>query len=86
MTGIGDWEAELRFIVELMREFSRQTDPQAAAKMYAEGLRKGLVPSDEWMSVSRRNLALPAYRITRSTTWKEEINPWRQPERLPLFT
>lgn len=86
MTAPGDWNAELKLVVELMREFSRQTDPQAAATMYARGLRNGLLPSDEWISVSRRGLQAPAYRITRSTMWKEEVNPWTQPEKLPLFT
>jgi len=35
--------------------------------------------------LSRRDLDWPHYRITRSTRWKEEINPWKEPHRLPLF-
>jgi sigma-B regulation protein RsbU (phosphoserine phosphatase) len=27
----------------------------------------------------------PQYRITRSTTWKETINPWKERDRLPLL-
>src|SRR5207253_7762709 len=37
-------------------------------------------------ALSRRDLAPPAYRITRSSRWREEINPWKQPDRLPLLT
>src|SRR5262249_19500842 len=32
-----------------------------------------------------RGLSFPQYRVTRSTTWTEEINPWRDKHRLPLF-
>src|SRR4051812_46981580 len=81
-----DWHRELRVVVDLMRELSQTADPQAAAGMYGRRLREtGLVPSDEWVSVSRRGLAAPWYRITRSTTWQEQINPWKQQGRLPLF-
>jgi sigma-B regulation protein RsbU (phosphoserine phosphatase) len=30
-------------------------------------------------------LSFPKYRITRSTTWREEINPWKEKDRLPLL-
>ncbi len=80
-----EWRDELRVVVDLMRNVSRQTDPQVAAKMYADGVRTKLVPSDEWMAISRRGLEPPRYRITRNTLWKEEINPWLQPHRLPVF-
>lgn len=80
------WREELDMIVRLMRELSLQTDPQAAAKLYGEGVRKGFTYSDAWLAVSRRDLPQPQYRITRSTTWDEEIDPWRQKDRLPLFS
>ena len=81
-----EWREELKTVVELMREVSRHADPVVAGRLYAEGVRKGLVPSDEWLAVSRRGLAAPAYRITRSTRWTEQIDPWREPHRLPMFT
>ena len=28
----------------------------------------------------------PWYRITRSTHWKEDIDPWKEPDRLPLLS
>jgi sigma-B regulation protein RsbU (phosphoserine phosphatase) len=81
------WRHELALIVDLMRDLSRQTDPQAAANLYGERLREhGLVPSDEYLAVSRRELDAPAYRITRATRWAEDINPWREKHKLPLFT
>jgi sigma-B regulation protein RsbU (phosphoserine phosphatase) len=79
------WRDELRKIVDLMRDVSHQTDPQAAAMMYGRRIRQeGLVTSDGWLSISRRGLAKPWYRITRSTLWKEEVNPWLQKDQLPL--
>lgn len=85
MSATADWRAELRQIVELMRELSKQTDPQAAGKLYSDGLRQGLVPADAWLTVSRRELEPPRYRISRSSRWKQEINPWKQRDKLPVF-
>ena len=71
-------------ITEMMREMSLQDDPQAMVRTYGERMRK-IMPSDRWLSLSRRDLEAPAYRITRSSTWKEAINPWKQKDRLPLL-
>src|SRR5271170_532835 len=80
------WQDELKIVVDLMRDLSLQTDAQAAAEMYGDRLvADGLVPGDAFVSLSRRKLKPPQYRITRSSRWTEEINPWAQPERLPLF-
>jgi phosphoserine phosphatase RsbU/P len=80
------WQEELKVIVDLMRDLSLQTDPQAAAVMYARRLRSdSLIGGDAWLSASRRKLTRPQYRITRSSRWTEAINPWKQPEKLPLF-
>src|SRR6266851_8878670 len=68
----------------MMRQMSLQTDPQEMVRTYAERVRR-LLPSDRAFSLSRRGLTSPKYRITRSTTWEEEINPWKERDRLPLF-
>jgi sigma-B regulation protein RsbU (phosphoserine phosphatase) len=80
----GDWQQRLAQIVELVREMSRQTDPQEMVRSYGERVRR-LLPNDRRISLSRRDLAAPKYRITRSTTWSENINPWKEKDRLPLF-
>ncbi len=67
-----------------MREMSQQDDPQAMVRSYGSRIRK-LMPAGRWMSISRRGLEAPRYRITRSSTWTEEINPWQQTDRLPLL-
>src|SRR6202790_4688187 len=80
----GDWQQRLAQIVELVQEMSRQTDPQEMVRSYGEKVRL-LLPSDRRISLSRRGLLASKYRITRSTTWAEDINPWKEKERLPLF-
>jgi sigma-B regulation protein RsbU (phosphoserine phosphatase) len=79
--------SDLATVVALMRELSRQTDPQEAANLYGAGLRRlNLVPSDRYLSLSRRNLEWPQFRITRCTTWKSHPDPWREREKLPLLS
>ncbi len=80
----GDWRERLALLDEIMREMSRQDDPQAMVRTYGSRIRK-LMPAGRWLSLSRRGLEPPRYRITRSSTWTEEINPWKQPGRLPLL-
>jgi len=82
--GPGDWRQRLATIAEMMREMSLQDDPQAMIRTYGARMRT-IMPSDRWVSLSRRDLQAPAFRITRSSTWTEIINPWKQKDRLPLL-
>ena len=68
-----------------MREISRQTDPQVIAHIYGQRMRQ-LMPMDRFVSLSRRELDRPQFRITRSSLWKEEVNPWKERDRLPLLS
>jgi sigma-B regulation protein RsbU (phosphoserine phosphatase) len=43
------------------------------------------MPAARWIALSRRDLNAPWYRITRSSTWAQEVNPWEQKAQLPLF-
>jgi phosphoserine phosphatase RsbU/P len=78
----GDWQERLAFVETAMREMSLQDDPQALVKVYGARVRQ-LMPAGRWLSLSRRGLREPDFRITRSSTWTEEIDPWKQRERLP---
>jgi len=78
---------DLAAVVDLMRELSRQKNPQAAARLYGDGLRKlNLIPSDRYLSLSRRGLERPWFRITRNSSWKTQPDPWNEPEKLPLLS
>jgi len=83
-SGLEDWRQRLAMITEMMREMSLQDDPQAMVRSYGERVRK-LMPSDGWVSLSRRGLEAPLYRITRASIWPEAIDPWKEKDRLPLL-
>lgn len=80
----GDWRERLAYLDTTMREMSRQDDPQAMVRAYAGRIR-ALMPAGRWLSISRRGLEWPRYRITRSSTWTEAIDPWKEAGRLPLL-
>jgi sigma-B regulation protein RsbU (phosphoserine phosphatase) len=81
------WQDQMKVILELMRDLSNLDDPQAAAVMYALRLKEsGLIPDGERLSISRRNVAAPFYRVTRSSRWKENIDPWKNPQALPMMS
>lgn len=78
------WEARLAHIEETMREMSTYEDPQQMVRNYGRRMR-GTVGPGHTISISRRDLAAPLVRVTRSTLWKEVIDPWKQRDRLPVF-
>ena len=78
------WQERLDLIVDMMRDMSRHTDPQAMVRSYAEKIQQ-LLSVHRRLSISRRGLNAPWFRVTRSTSWTQEINPWTEPERLPLL-
>jgi sigma-B regulation protein RsbU (phosphoserine phosphatase) len=79
-----DWQNKLAIIVETMRDMSRHTDPQEMVRAYGRRIQQ-FFSVDRRLSLSRRGLAHPWFRITRSTTWTEEVNPWQDKDRLPLL-
>jgi sigma-B regulation protein RsbU (phosphoserine phosphatase) len=82
---IADPTQRLTYIVEMMREISRQNDPQQVVQTYMKKIGK-LIPTDATLSLSRRDLVYPYYHITRSSRWgKDAVNPWKSPEQLPLM-
>jgi sigma-B regulation protein RsbU (phosphoserine phosphatase) len=78
------WQDRLAQIAEMMREMSQQEDPQSMVRTYAGRMRK-LTPGERWVSLSRRGLEPPKYRITRSSTWPEQVNPWKEKDKLPVL-
>ncbi len=84
LAGMGDWQQRLTDVVELMREMSSQTDPQAMVRSYIRRVGR-MMPVDRFVSLSRRDLQWPHYRITRSNLWTASVNPWKEKGRLPLL-
>lgn len=78
------WQERLDLIVETMREMSTHTDPQAMVRDYAARMQQ-VHPTDRMVALSRRDTQPPFFRVTRSSDWKEDINPWREKHRLPVL-
>ena len=78
-----NWRARLAVSVEVMRELSRYSDPQ---EMYAVFTRRmaQLFPVSRQLSISRRGLRFPQYRVTRFNLWTDPVNPWKESHRLPV--
>jgi len=70
--------------VDLMRELSRHSDPEELSRVFARRLNQ-LYPTSRQITVSRRGLDAPRYRVTQYNLWPRSVNPWREPEKLPLF-
>ncbi|HEY2910681.1 MAG TPA: PP2C family protein-serine/threonine phosphatase [Gemmataceae bacterium] len=71
--------------VELMRELSRSSDPHEMYQLFARRMDE-LFPVARRLTISRRGLHYPEYRVTRCTLWKESIDPWKEAHRLPLYS
>lgn len=79
------WQQRLAHVIDTMREMSGHTDPQAMVQAYGKKVRQ-LIPVDGSISLSRRGLSSPQYRITRSSRWVDQVNPWKEKSRLPLLS
>lgn len=80
------WQQRLDQIMETMRELSNQTDPQAMVREYYERMREVNPHIDRRLAMSRRGLEYPQFRITRYSEWEDDVDPWKDPERLPLLS
>jgi phosphoserine phosphatase RsbU/P len=78
------WEERLAFVLETMRQLSRQTDPQEMVRTYRRRLAQ-ILPLDGSVSLSRRDLERPKFRVTRSHLWGEDFDPWKNPEKVPTL-
>jgi sigma-B regulation protein RsbU (phosphoserine phosphatase) len=82
LTGRRPWQEELEIIDRTMRAISSIRDPEELVGEYWSGIGK-LIPAYDYVSVSRRNVEKPDYLLTRSSRFKEDLNPWTQRDRLP---
>lgn len=77
------WDQRLAYIVDMMREMSTQSDPQAMVEAYVQRVQH-LLPATRRISLSRRDLKYPYVKVTRYSDWSERVNPWASPDRLPV--
>ena len=67
-----------------MRELSQQTDPQKMVKLYRDRMGTYL-PVEAYVALSRRGLDRPGYKVTRSSKWDANFDPWQNQDKLPLY-
>lgn len=79
------WREELEIIDRTMRTISSIRDPEKLVAAYWDGI-GSLVPPTDYVALSRRDVEAPFYLITRSSRFKEDLNPWTQRERLPKLS
>ncbi|GJQ26816.1 MAG: hypothetical protein HBSAPP02_18480 [Phycisphaerae bacterium] len=81
----GDWRQRLAMVVDTLREMSLHTEPEAMVRSYGARMRN-LLATDRMVAISRRGLTPPNFRITRSSLWSEQVDPWKEPHKLPLLS
>lgn len=74
----------LERIDELVKELSYLDDPDRLIRVFNRE-DEVLFPRDGLVTVSRRDLEPPSYRVTRSWRWPNAANPWAEPHRLPVY-
>ncbi|HEY8505958.1 MAG TPA: PP2C family protein-serine/threonine phosphatase [Gemmataceae bacterium] len=79
------WPERLAEVVEMMRDISHYTDPRELSDAYGRRMER-LFRVERRLSLSRRGLEAPWFRITRDTARAEFIDPWKEPHRLPLLS
>ena len=71
--------------VELMRELSRSSEPHEMYQLFSRRMDE-IFPVARRLTISRRGLHYPEYRVTRCTLWKEQTDPWKDAKRLPIYS
>ncbi len=71
--------------VDLVRRLSLNTDPNEMLQTISSKM-GFVIQADERVSFNRNNVPDGAIRITRSTRWQHEPDPWREQGSLPVVT
>ena len=80
-----NWRARLAISVDMMRELSRYADPDELYHVFARRMSQ-LYPTARQVSLSRRGLTAPDFRVTRFNLWKDPVNPYKEQHKLPLLS
>jgi len=79
------WQEELAIIDRTMKAISGISEPAELVDVYWNGI-GDMIAINDYLALSRRNVEPPHYLITRSSRFKEEINPWTERDRLPKLS
>src|SRR5262249_3011088 len=78
-----NWRARLAVSGGGMEEISRPSDPPGRHGVFLRA-RAPLCAVSRQLSISRRGLRFPQYRVTRFNLWTDPVNPWKEAHRLPV--
>lgn len=73
-----NWRGKLAATVELMRALSRSSDPQEMYALFSRRMDE-VFPVTRRLSLSRRGLRSPDYRVTRCSLWNGSAEPDPRP-------
>ena len=74
----------LGVILDTVKALSCTTDPKEMVTIFSERV-GGIVPRDYTMTLTRRGLEPPRYRIARCSRWEDAPDPWTEQDRLPVL-
>jgi sigma-B regulation protein RsbU (phosphoserine phosphatase) len=80
-----NWRARLAISVDVMRELSRYSDPDEMYHVFSRRMSQ-LYPTSRQVSLTRRGLDRPHVRVTRFNLWPQKVNPFKEPDRLPVVS
>lgn len=79
----GTHDERMKFVTDMMRELSVQTEPADMVAVYGRWM-SSLLQIDRRVSLSRRGLEYPWVRVTRSDL-QPQIDPWENQAALPVI-
>jgi sigma-B regulation protein RsbU (phosphoserine phosphatase) len=79
-----NWRARLATSVDMMRELSRHSDPDDLFHAFIQRMTQ-LYPTARQLSITRRGLLRPQFRVTRFSLWADRVNPFKDQHSLPLL-
>jgi phosphoserine phosphatase RsbU/P len=79
----GSVESRISQAVEILREVSQHSDPRIMYRIFSRRIAEAF-PAAIQVTLGRRWLQSPQYRVTRFTKWDDEVDPWTETQRLPV--
>ena len=77
-------EERLATIISTVKALSSTDDPRDMVRVFGEQV-GNLIPRDASLTMTRRNVAAPKFQISRYSEWENPVDPWLEPEKLPIL-
>ena len=77
-------EERLKTVMDTVKALSGTDDPRTMVKVFGEQVNH-LLTRDATLNMTRRYVEAPKFQISRYSGWKEPIDPWLEPEKLPVL-